>query len=109
MLAQRGAPVVAAAAPVKPRPAGMAATSGTPARKLSFKDKHALETLPAKMDSLHKTVRDLQTTLADPDLYVRNASAFQRASDALKKAESELAKTEERWLELELLRETVER
>jgi len=112
MLAQRGAPpwlpvgATPAREPSKPRQA--APQPQTPARKLSFKDKHALEQLPAQMEKLQAGIAKIQATLADPDLYRRDAAAFQKATDALTKATAELAAAEERWLELEMLRETLE-
>ncbi len=78
------------------------------ARKLSYKDKHALETLPAKMDALVIEVATLQEKLEDPDLYNRDAQAFQKTADALKQAETDLAACEEEWLRLEMLREELE-
>ncbi|MCW3474023.1 ABC-F family ATP-binding cassette domain-containing protein [Limobrevibacterium gyesilva] len=113
MLAQRGpivnVPAAVPAAPGRPRPAqGSASAPAGPARKLSFKEKHALDTLPAQIDKLQATIAKLRGALADPDLYARDPKIFQRATDALANAETELAQAEERWLELELLREEVE-
>ncbi len=113
MLAQRGAPpwlpVGARDAPKdaiqKPRPPAPPPSS---ARKMSFKDKHALEQLPAQMEKLQGEVARQQARLADPDLYQRDPAAFQRASDALARAAADLAAAEERWLELEMLRELLE-
>ena len=50
----------------------------------------------------------LQAVLADPDLYARDRGRFRPRLCALEKAAAELAAAEERWLELELLREEVE-
>ena len=50
----------------------------------------------------------LQAVLADPDLYASDPAGFARAGAQLEKAAAELAAAEERWLELELLREEVE-
>ncbi len=88
-----------APAPIQPRAAK---------RKLSFHEKHALETLPDEMAKLQAIVRDLQAQLADPDLYARDRDAFGRATDALSQAQAQLATAEERWLELEILREEIE-
>lgn len=79
-----------------------------PKRRLSFKDKHALETLPAKMAALEKEIAKLQKTLEDPGLYGRDPAAFEKATAALTAAQDELAASEERWLELEMLREELE-
>ena len=108
MLAQRG-PIVAApvAARARQAPSPAQATAG-PARKLSFKDRHALETLPGQIERLQATIGKLRGALADPDLYRRDAALFQRATTALANAETELAQAEDRWLELEILREEME-
>jgi len=78
-------------------------------RRLSFHQKHALETLPDNIAMLGEKVRDLQSRLADPNLYERDRKAFEETSVALTAAQSELASAEEKWLELELLREEIER
>ena len=77
-------------------------------RKLSFHEKHALDSLPGEIAGLQTSVRDLQTQLSDPDLYVRDRTTFSRVSDALTQAQAQLAAAEERWLELEILREDME-
>ena len=76
-----------------------------PKRRLSFNEKHALETLPAKMAALEKEIAALHKQLADPSFYARDRAAFDAASAALVKAQGELAEAEHRWLELEVLRE----
>jgi ATP-binding cassette subfamily F protein uup len=76
-------------------------------RKLSFKEKHALETLPAHMDALNRDIDKLRTLLADPALFTRDRPRFDKASALLSKAEADLAASEEQWLELELLREEI--
>ncbi|HEY2034617.1 MAG TPA: ATP-binding cassette domain-containing protein [Rhizomicrobium sp.] len=79
--------------------------SDVPVTKLSFKDKHALETLPARMTTLEKEIALLHETLADSALYTRDPKKFTAASEKLEKAQTELSASEERWLELEMLRE----
>jgi ATP-binding cassette subfamily F protein uup len=111
MVAQRGRGVTAidkapAAEPARRRGASLAPTAGP--RKLSFKDKHALETLPTRIAKLEAEITRQQTKLADGGLYARDPAAFRRASEALAKAQADLAAAEERWLELEVLREQVE-
>ncbi len=78
-------------------------------RKLSFKDKHALETLPAKIATLHSELKQLETELADTGLFRRDAEAFKTASSRHSRATHDLATAEEKWLELELLREELEK
>jgi len=109
MLAQRGSGRVEAraAAPARvkaeERPR---ATSGT--RRMSFKDKHALETLPARIAALEQRIATLGTALADPDLYARDPKLFAANGVALQTTQAELAAAEEQWLALEMLREELE-
>jgi ATP-binding cassette subfamily F protein uup len=60
------------------------------------------------MAKLQAELRQLQEQLADPDLYGRDRAAFTQATDALTQASAQLASAEERWLELEILREEIE-
>jgi ATP-binding cassette subfamily F protein uup len=112
MVAQRGRGVTALDKQPEPTrrrggaPAALAPTAGP--KKLSFKDKHALETLPARIAQLEADIARHQKTLADGGLYTRDPVAFRSTSNALGKAQSDLAAAEERWLELEVLREQVE-
>jgi ATP-binding cassette subfamily F protein uup len=77
-------------------------------RKLSFHEKHALQTLPVKIAELQATIARLHAQLADPSLYARDRKTFDEASAALVAAQSELTAAEERWLEVEILREEIE-
>jgi ATP-binding cassette subfamily F protein uup len=115
MLAQRGGameprpaamtpPITPPAAKIQtPRPAAPA-----PRRRLSFKEKQALHTLPGRIETLHATVARLRGALSDPGLYLRDRPTFERWSADLVGAESDLAAAEEEWLALEILREELE-
>ena len=114
MLAQRGEdlrktgtkPVAKPAAPEKPK---LARPASEPARrKLGFNEKHALETLPGRMAALEAEIGRLQKLMDDPTLYARDRAAFDKVSTALAAAQAELAASEQRWLELELLRGEIE-
>lgn len=83
-------------------------TAATAKRKLSFKEKHALETLPAKIAKLEAEVAALRTRLAAPDLYARDRAAFETAAKDLERAEATLATAEDEWLSLEMLRESLQ-
>jgi ATP-binding cassette subfamily F protein uup len=85
-------------APTAPKPA---------ARKLSFKDKHALEQLPKQIAGHEADITRLRGVLADAGFYGRDPAGFARATEALAAAEAALAGAEERWLELEMLRDSV--
>ncbi|MBB5751740.1 ABC-F family ATP-binding cassette domain-containing protein [Prosthecomicrobium pneumaticum] len=111
MVAQRKAPAFqpakAAAAGVTARP-GPVERAAAPKRKLSFKEKHALETLPKRIDALAAEIAKLTSKLAEPDLFSRDRKAFETATARLAAAETERAAAEEEWLTLEMLREELE-
>ncbi len=77
-------------------------------RKLSFKEKHALETLPGEMDKLAAGIAKLQQDMADPGFYARDPAGFDKAAAQLQAMQDKLAAAEEQWLELEMLREELE-
>jgi ATP-binding cassette subfamily F protein uup len=112
MLAQRGGDLTREAA--RPATAGREKTSRPRApsasskRRLNFNEKHALETLPKTIVSLEAEIARQQRILDDPDLYNRDRAKFDRVSEALTKAQAELREAEDRWLELEVLREEIE-
>ena len=115
MVAQRGAGIDARTSATKPAQetgkkaaAPQAARDAKAKRKLSFNEKHALETLPIRIDALQKDAARLKATLADTNLYSRDPALFTKASEALARAETDLAKAEEDWLALEILREEIE-
>jgi ATP-binding cassette subfamily F protein uup len=114
MLVQRGADLKRA--DVKAQPAeekkGTKAAAAAPApaskRRLSFNEKHALETLPKRIAILQADIAKQQKLLDDPALYQKDRRKFDGASAAIAAAQAELAAAEDRWLELELLREEIE-
>ncbi len=80
-----------------------------PPRKLSFNDKHELESLPARIAALQTEIAALQVQLTDSDFYARNPKDFATASAKLEEAQNALSSAEERWFELETLREGLTR
>ena len=107
MQAQRKGSAPRAEKPAKSGPGSKPVPSAPKAakRKLSFKEKHALETLPKRMADLETRIAACKKALADPGLYARDRAAFEKASTDLTEAETALATLEDEWLELELLRE----
>ena len=111
MVNQRGKGVVAKEAAKsgkskKEKPSG---SSSQPSRgKLTFKDKHALEAIPAQVEALLIEVGTHEKTLEDANLFTKNPDAFQQAVDALGAAQTMLAQLEDQWLELEMKREEIE-
>src|SRR5579863_397034 len=111
MLAQRGADLKRAAvtaATVEREKNVAAGTPSAPKRRLNFNEKHALETLPKTIAKLQAEIAKQQRHLDDPDLYKKDRKKFDQASDALTKAQKELQEAEDKWLELEVLREEIE-
>ena len=109
MLAQRGpAKAVASVSNGRPRGSRDEAVAKPQSRKMSFKDKHALETLPARMAELEKDMARLNLVLSDPDLYRRQPAKFAEATKALEAAQASMAAAEEQWLALEMQREALE-
>ena len=80
-----------------------------PKRRLTFKDQHALKDLPIQMARLEKEIVTLQKELADDSLYARDPKRFAQAAAELAQRRAELTAAEDRWLEVEALREEIER
>jgi ATP-binding cassette subfamily F protein uup len=111
MLSQRGADLQREnpkAPVIEKKEAKPPVDSPTPRRRLSFNEKHALETLPKTIEKLHAEIARQQRRLDDPNLYAKDRTTFDEASNAMAKAQQELAAAEDRWLELEVLREEIE-
>jgi ATP-binding cassette subfamily F protein uup len=112
MVAQRGQGVQARVVEkgAKPRSADKSAVAPATQskRKLSFNEQHDLKTLPKRMQELEAKIAKVQDILADPELYSRDPARFQKAMDALTQLQADLHAAEERWLELEMLREELE-
>ena len=113
MLAQRGAAPAGDAGSgketaKKPKPGGAAKPPAGRQAKLSYKDKHALDTLPRRMKELEAEIARLERVLADPGLYRRDPAGFDKATADLQAAQAALAESEEEWLRLEMKREELE-
>ncbi len=74
-------------------------------RKLSFKEKHALETLPGQISALETMITKGNEKLNDGDFFTRDPAGFQQTVDDLSAARKQLEELELQWLELEMLRE----
>ena len=106
---QRGETMAPVAEKSKAKPAARTAPAPrTDLKKLSFKETHRLETLPAEMERITAEIAKLEEFLASPDLYSREPAKFAKASEALVERQGLLAAAEEEWLELEEKRENLE-
>jgi len=88
------APKKSAAAPAPPR--------GPKARKLTFKEKSELESLPDRIDGKEREREQLYASLAEPAL-LRNPTALADARARLASTEAEIATLTARWEELEMV------
>ncbi len=108
MLAQRGTALAPPPAR-KTRPAEQVRPrSGSGTRRMTFKDRHRLETLPGQIAALQAETARFSMMLADPDLYARDPVRFAATTQALAAAQGRLAASEEEWLRLEMERESIE-
>jgi ATP-binding cassette subfamily F protein uup len=111
MLAQRGK--ISGAESTRSQAGASSGNAQAPSRdavvarkgKLSFKDKHELETLPGTIDKLTAEIAKLTSNLADPALFTRDPDQFHANSKKIGVLENQKSKAEERWMELELKRE----
>jgi len=111
MIAQRGSGVAERphVVPKRARAKALRQTRETGKRRMNFADKHALQALPKQLSELERQMAELGRQLADPNLYAREPRKFTALSQALVEAQRAHAAGEERWLELEMRREEVER
>ena len=110
MAVQRGSGVAAktAAAAALPRVSGGGVKSASSKRRLTFKDKHALEELPKQIAGLEAEIATLQKELTDNSLYARDPARFAAIMTRLGEAQASLAGSEDKWIELEMLRSEIE-
>ena len=109
MLAQRGADLTRErrdpGQPSAAKETSTPAAAQTAKRRMTFKDKHALETLPANIAKWQAEVATLQTKLDDPAFYARDRAGFEKVTAKLSELLRKIAAAEELWLELEIMRE----
>ncbi|MBC7580566.1 MAG: ATP-binding cassette domain-containing protein, partial [Tardiphaga sp.] len=115
MLAQRGADLkrekaASAAESDTGKSSNKSSASAKPAakKKMNFKDKHLLDTLPKTIASFQADIAKQQRHLDDPNLYKKDRKKFDTVSAALSVAQKGLAEAEEKWIELETMREEIE-
>jgi ATP-binding cassette subfamily F protein uup len=109
MLTQRGADLTREA-PKKEKketPAPVKAEPTATKKRMSFKDKHALETLPQQIAYMQNKAKALAAKLDDPQLYTRDRAAFETATAELGQLQRDIEAAEERWLALEMEREAL--
>ena len=121
MLAQRGAdlpPIASGGGSGKGKRAGTSAATSiekddaeAPSvvrRKLSYKEKRALEILPETIEILAQEALALEAKLADAQFFVRDRVGFEASTAKLADVKRRQAEAEDEWLSLELLRNEIE-
>ncbi len=74
-------------------------------RKLTFKERGELETLPVRIEELEKERNRIYEQMSSPELYRGDGERISRTQARLEELERELDETYDRWEELENLRE----
>ena len=76
--------------------------------RLSFKDVHALETLPKEIAALEHAIAQAEDKLSDMALFQKDPDAYHKIADGLSANREALAEKEEAWFEVEMKREALE-
>jgi len=105
-----GGPSMVAKKPEKPKPLPPKPPpkNERSRHRLSFKELHELDELPARIAKLDAYIEKANAFLADPEIYQKDPARFEKAVDRLAEAKAALTAAEERWLELEARREEIE-
>ena len=77
-------------------------------RKLSYNQQRLLEVLPAEIEKLQQEIVDIETSLADADLYSRNPDEFNHLSTLLLDKQKSKEDKENQWLEIQIEKEKLE-
>ncbi len=72
-----------------------------PSRKLSYKEKQELKTLPGEVEKLEAAIAELHQTMGDPEFYRQPKEKLAEAQTKLKKLEADYETKFERWHALE--------
>ena len=72
-------------------------------RKLSYKEKRELESLPQKIESLEAGLVTIHESMADPDFYKKSGAEIASAQEKVNSLQSDLEIAFARWEELESL------
>lgn len=112
MLAQRGTGVARKNTSRKPaaaadKPAAKTQQAAPERKRMANKDRYELKHLPEQIEALETRIAALEQELASPAL-AQDPSRMTAVSEALGKAMQERSDKEDRWLELEALREELE-
>ena len=70
-------------------------------KKLTFKDKYALENLPKEIGKLEKEIAELSAKLGNPTFYQQDPKEFNKAAEKLERKKREKDEKEFQLMELE--------
>ena len=70
-------------------------------RKLSYKEKRELESLPERIEQIELEIAQIHETMADPGFYQNPGDQIAKTTQQLESLQSELSNAVERWEELE--------
>ena len=76
--------------------------------RLSYKDVHALETLPKEIAALEKAIAAAELRLSDMDFFQKDPQAYQKIADDVQSDKQALEAKEEAWLEVEMKKEALD-
>jgi ATP-binding cassette subfamily F protein uup len=82
--------------------------SGPQKERLSYKQTYLLKTLPEEMSRLEAAIADAAEKLSDMSFFEKDPAAYQSLSAQMDADNTAFSEAEEMWLELEILRETID-
>ena len=76
--------------------------------RLSYKDVHALETLPKEIAALEAAIAKGEERLTDMEFFHKDPKAYQAIADKVEADKASIAAKEEAWLEVEMKKEALQ-
>lgn len=77
--------------------------------RLSYKQQRLLEVLPQEIEKLEAEIAAIEEELGNPDLYTADPDKFDALSSRLNEAQQEKDDAENQWLEIQMLKEELEK
>ncbi len=108
MLLQRKASEAEAKKPGATLTNAVARVAPKSSKKLSYKQKFALETLPGKIETATKAGAILEAKLSDGNLFAKDPAQFSKIVSELDIVRASIDAMEHEWLELEMLKSEME-
>ena len=80
---------------------------GTTKKKLTFKDTYELKILPQQIENLEKELKQLEILLSKDNLYNDDKKTFDETINLITKTKSKLSLAEEKWLQIQILNDEI--